>query len=578
MLVRSWIVLLLLSVGLILAIGQACSKVQLVPYENPNPLFLSSHGELCVPEPLEIGKYTKMLFVMDVSGSNAETDPGKTRRLGALNQFFAQNRANPFIEWGLIVFSGNTEGGARSLVLNNQGGLIRFFAPAGDFEAALNQFQGVADSGATPYVAALNRARNGIETELELARRLGQDVVSFHVVFISDGVPMPASENTDAEIFSIIQAMLSATENRLKLSTVFYNVGGQDQAAIGRLQEMARLGNGRFQDASNGEAINIQDLIVSGRSQENYFIKDFFSYNLNSAICDDGKIDADSDADGLCDRDEVAYNQLYADKIRASNAYRGKQFSPTHRNSFDQRFNDLFIYKHLIDGESLPSCDLGEQIAWDNDGDLLNECEEAFLTAKNPQGPNLNWTQEMIRLGSRGQPANYDSDGDGIIDGLEFMFFKNKGYPLNFNSINARLNQRSLYDYFYHHQSFLKPESSLPYQLKVQWIRRNERGLNCYHVTQEHLPLYPVQAFNHQLPPQRMVTPQTNSSVTTPMRMANLSHGANENLIFVYYIATTQNDPDGKGIMRYSIQKRALSLSGQGVSFNDLPFEEVRGR
>jgi hypothetical protein len=574
---------LLFFTALVLGVGQGCSKVDLQPFTEKKLDVTKPEGELCVPPPKEIGKYSKILFIIDVSGSNVSgnngdpSDPQKARRLGAMETFFNLNRQDPFIEWGLSIFGGDVPGASRHLVQKQEPGFdkTRNFGKPEDFNQALNIFRNNADNNGTPYEAALNVAKNALETELDWAKFKNEDISSFHFVFISDGRPAPFGPDVDRSIYQLVQTMVKMSEGRLKLSTVYYNVTGPDPDAIYRLEEMARLGNGRFQDASRGEAINIQDLIVGGISHENYYIKDFFAYNLNSTICDDGNMGPDSDGDGLCDEDELEYNKTIDAKTQDSPLYRNLKFNPQSRHSFDHRFSDLFMYKHLVEKESLVSCDLVSENFEDEDQDLLNRCEERFLTAKNPQGPSLGWTQDMINMGSFASRTNFDTDGDGLLDSLEFFFFKNKGFPLNYNTINERFNRRTYYDFFIQHQSYQRPESSPPYNLIVKWIRRNEAGLHCYHVEQENLPIYPVLKYSASEEITKSPLPRLNFN--KPIK-TNLDHKENENVILVYYLVTTQNDPGGRGLMRYSFQKRTLLTPDEKIYYNDIPFEEIKAQ
>lgn len=538
-----------------------CSRVQLEQVEKVEYASLDPDATFCVNPPLEVGKYSNILFIIDVSGSNAQgTDVGKVRRLGAMQSFFAKHGGNSYLRWGLEIFGGDVPGSARQLIMTSNN---THFGDASQFQAALEEFKGVPDNNGTPYVGALNSARDALEKSILFARENSEETGSYQIIFISDGVPAPADASTDPTIFDIVKRMVELSEGQLHLSTVYYNVGGQaTEGATERLQEMARLGNGRFQDASNGENINIDDLIMGGAYKEPYFIKDLFAYNLSSAVCDDGNIKADSDGDGLCDEDEERYNKVFKKEIDANPTYKGKLFSATNRFSFDARFSDLFMYKHIIEGEVLPACDHVEQnIISDTDQDLLNVCEEKFLYTKAPQGPTDAWTKSMIKLGNFASENNFDSDGDGLLDSLEFFFFKKKGYSMNYNTINSRMNGRTLYDYFKNHQSFVKPESSLPYNVKVTWIRKNDEGQNCYRIDQENLPVYKVKP---------VVSSGTGGNL-------KLVHNENENVILVYYLMTTENDPDGKGIMRYSYQRRMYNTRDP-ISYNDTRFDEVKAK
>lgn len=533
-----------------------CSRVQLEQVETVEFASLDPEATFCVNPPQEIGRYSNILFIIDVSGSNGTTDGSKARRLGAMSAFFNKHGQNTYLKWGLEIFGGNVPGSAKHLITdaNSQN-----FGDAAQFQAALAEFQSTPDGNGTPYVAALNEARSALEKSVVYARENNEETESYQIIFISDGVP---SGDQDSAIFDVVKRMVELSEGQIHLSTVFYNVGGNDAGAVDRLKQMAAMGNGRFQDASNGENINIDDLIVGGSFKEPYFIKDLFVYNLNSAQCDDGLMKADSDADGLCDEDELRYNQIFKREIDAHPMYKGKEFSITNRYSFDERLSDLFMYKHIVEGEGLPTCENNpENNTSDEDHDLLNRCEEMFLYSKAPQGPTDAWTKSMIKAGNYASETNFDSDGDGILDSLEFLFFKKKGYAMNYNTANARMNGRTLYDYFKDHQSLIKPEATLPYNVKVVFIKKNDEGQNCYRIDQENLPVYKVK-------------PVVSSGAGGNLKLV---HSENENVILVYYLMTTENDPDGKGVMRYSYQKRSYNTR-EPISYNDTRFDEVKAK
>lgn len=532
-----------------------CSRTPLEKVEKVVTASLDPEATFCVNPPSEVGKYTNVLFIVDISGSNAVapfmTDPGKTRRTGAMRTFFDKHKTNRFLRWGLEVFSGSS---AKHLV-NTADSLN--FGNSTDFESALTAFQSEADVGGTPYLVALSQARQAVQKLVDAA---STEENSYQIIFMSDGEP---TGTQDADIFAEVESIMGMVDGQIHLSTVYYNVGGSAApGAKARLEEMATRGKGRFQDASNGENINIDDLIVGGTYRETYFIKDLFVYNMNSAQCDDGFMRADSDADGLCDDDELRYNDEIKHLEYVPEVYKNKKFSIVNRFSFDARFSDLFMYKHIFNRDSLPSCEnTRENVGVDEDQDLLNRCEEMFLTSRSPEGPTQNWTNEMINSGHTASPTNFDTDGDGVLDSLEFLFFKSKGFSLNYNNMNARFNGRTYYDFFKNHQSTLKPDATNPYNVKVQWIRRNDVGQNCYRIDQESLPVYMVQK-----------VPSSGTAGDS-----RLVHNENENVILVYYLMTTENDPDGKGTMRFSYQKRSYN-SDKPIDYNDADWDEVTAK
>ena len=519
---------------------------------------LSSNSVFCTIPPLEIGRYTKIMFVVDQSGSNVignnsePTDPDKSRRLGALTKFWQANGSNPYIQWGFISFQQDK---ATYFIENG------YFQNSSAFESALGRFQATPDINATPYKAALTRTREAIESDIALS---DDNTSNYEIIFLSDGVPTDYGQTLndidDAALRRDVELLMKLAPGRLRLSTVYYSTpSGVDLSALERLQEMAKLGNGKFQDASKGEDINIDELIVGGRSLEPYQIKDFFVYNLNSTLCDNGEMGVDSDADGLCDQDEDRYNIIYQAKIDGDINYTHKRFDKYSRNSFSPAFSDMFILKNL-QGEALPTCSVTES-KLDTDMDLLNECEEKFLANSQPQGPTQVWTTEMLTKEKHTSRTNFDSDGDGIMDSLEFFFFKEKGAALNYNSIDRSVFGRTYYDLFKNHQSKVRPESSKPYNIDVRQVEKNDQGQNCYTFSQESLELYK--------------TPKVTYSQTGNL---DLVHGVNENVVLVYYIMVPENDPESKGVMRFSYQKIKVGQTAKQLNLSEDRFDNVKAK
>lgn len=524
-----------LKIQLLCVVGSltlmSCGNVDITPTTGEVYQY-SSLSTFCTLPPKEIGLYTKIMFVVDQSGSNGNTDPSKDRRRDAITNFFNKHSANKYIDWGFISFQ---DSAATPFIQDP------YFQPAGNFQAAIDEFSANGDAGGTPYKAAIFEVTRAITLQME--SQTDENESNYEIIFLSDGVPTDyGSPIPDGEIYADIERLVKLADGRIHFSTVYYNVGGADNGASARLEEMSKVGKGKFLDASNGGDINIDELIVGGSSKESYLIKDFFVYNLNSTLCDSGIIGADSDADGLCDSDEDYYNSYYSSEIGANSQYAGKAFNKQKRNSFSEIYSDLFILRNL-QGEGLPTCSASEAKN-DLDHDLLNECEERFLVNRNPKGPTLSWTNEMLANPKYTSNTNYDSDGDGIIDSLEFFFFKEKGGSLDYDSINNELFGTSYYDLFKNHVSKIYPEKSSPYNIDIRQIERNLKGENCYTFGQQTLPMYNVK-----------------TATLDGTENLDLVHNDNENVVLVYYIMTPENDPDGKGVLRYSYQKIKNTLS-----------------
>jgi hypothetical protein len=488
------------------------------------------------------------MFVVDQSGSNGTTDPSKSRRLDAITNFFNKNSANASIEWGLISFQGS---GATSLTPG--------FVPAAEFMAAIGQLESMSDSGGTPYKAAIFETTNNVSEAIKEETESTES--TYQVIFLSDGVPTDyGSPILDSEITADIERLTQLADGRLYFSTVYYNVAGSaNLSASQRLEAMAVTGRGGFLDASSGGEIFIDKLAVNKITKEPYIMKDFFVYNMNSALCDSGFLGPDSDADGLCDVDEDFYNTKYGSAIADDPELNGQFFNKQNRNSFSPFFSDYFILRKLQQ-EALPTC-TQEEAESDHDHDLLNGCEEKFLVNRSPTGPTLTWTNQMLESPNYASDTNFDSDGDGIIDTLEFFFFREKGAAMDYENTEKLISGISGYDLFKDHQSRIYPGSTDPYKIKVQQIERNDRGENCYTYQQEILPMYEVKSLD---------------AGNTP----DLAHPADENVILVYYIMAPENNPNGKGVLRYSYQKikSAHPQSHTSINFADYLFGEVAAK
>ena len=527
----------------------ACGETH-INAKSEASVALSSLSTFCTLPPKEIGQYTKLMFVVDQSGSNANgeaTDPTKARRRDSITNFYNGHSANKYIQWGFISFQGD----AATPFISDP-----YYQPASSFAGAMAQFEATTDQAGTPYKAAIFEVNKAITSDLELAQ--SDDEANYEIIFLSDGNPKDYGDPVDdSQIYADITRLVKLAEGRIHFSTVYYNVAtSADAQASARLQEMANVGFGKFLDASNGEDINIDELIIGGADSVSYQIKDLFVYNLNSALCDDGQIGPDSDSDGLCDSDEDNYNLKYKNLLNANPLYANKIFNKYKRNSFSTMYSDLFILRNIL-GEMLPTCTASEA-ASDQDADLLNDCEEKFLENRNPQGPTQAWTNAMLTSPKHASKSNFDSDGDGILDSLEFFFFKEKAAAMDYNSVDRKLYGTTYYDLFKNHQSKVAPGSSAPYNIDVKEVARNDRGQNCYVFSQETLPMYKVGT---------EVFSQTNN--------LDLVHSSDENVILVYYIMTPENDPEGKGVMRYSYQKIKTSQGAKQIDLSIDRFDYV---
>lgn len=498
-----------------------------------------SDGEICAIEPSAQDVYTKVMFVVDKSGSNGTTDPGATFRAGTIGSFYNLHAANQFTKWGLITFQ---DGGATPAILDATGTVGGFTNDMATVNAAIGTIAG-GNAGATPYQAAI--AATSAAITRDVAANPGERSM-YVVVFISDGAPQPAV--TDQVLESDLRSLLALGD--VTFNTVYY--GPPNDETSSRMLRMANWGRGKFLDTNISGRI-LLDSLIGFRTGQPWLIKNLTVTNLNAAPCDDGTVDADSDADGLCDKDEVRYNTEFLSDPQKVARMEGKTFNPTNRNSFDPYLSDAVFYKHIVFAEGVPrDCTAADLI--DEDRDLANRCEERYLYSSSPSGPTEKWTSAMQR---DADPLNFDSDGDGYLDFFEFMMTRNRSSGMDRNNVSQLFLGYRLDTIFNKHLNWRNPLASPAYDGMFQFKRVNESGQNCYSYNQTVLPLYAVRPV----------------SVGQVSGISNLVHGQNENVVMISFIQTPEQDPNGAGELRYTFQR--ISASSNHIKLN-LRIEEYQ--
>ncbi|MBK7890169.1 MAG: VWA domain-containing protein [Bdellovibrionales bacterium] len=217
--------------GLVILIGyQNCDNTRLALVKQASIENIKTNGEICAGTPSTYENYTKVMFVVDKSGSNSTTDTN-SYRVNTISNFYQKHQGNAFVQWGLVVFNGNT---SEAYINNGSSQQPTFSSDVGTVNAAIAKIGTAADTGATPYKSATAMARSGINYDLTL--NPGQ-ASSYVVVFLSDGQPTdygaPADETA---IMSDVDSLVKM--GRVTLSTVYY--GPADAIASGRLSKMAQ--------------------------------------------------------------------------------------------------------------------------------------------------------------------------------------------------------------------------------------------------------------------------------------------------------------------------------------------------
>jgi hypothetical protein len=266
----------LVLMGAIMLVGMtACSKVSFTPSDagsgtgtqlgttpGNGPGGSGPGGGQCDSNLGTTKELTKMLFIVDMSGSNEGsagctlgsncTDAGKVMRAGSISRFFTHygNRSN--FNWSFETFQGT---GANALISSAAG--MPTFSDATSMQNAIITFKSEPDSGGTPYMAALNLATTTIANDPDLNAGTNPQYI---VVFMSDG--QPDAGDTASTILSQVQTIVGMRPGKITFNTVYYGTG--DATAAGLLQSMSQVGKGNFLNTSvnpTGLDFEIDDLV-----------------------------------------------------------------------------------------------------------------------------------------------------------------------------------------------------------------------------------------------------------------------------------------------------------------------------
>jgi Mg-chelatase subunit ChlD len=218
--------------------------------DNGSGIVTQTGGANCHQELRSVTVPVKLVFVVDVSGSNVKngkdpgTDPDKAVRGGSIERFFNSYRAKSNFFWNFITFADSS---ADAMIEN---------ANASSMQTTIDSFMAMDDSGSTPYAAALDKAKLVITDDSARAAN-----TKYIVVFLSDGFPNPAI--SDSDINSKIQSVLNVVPGSISLNTIYY--GQEDADASARLKMMAKTGGGNFLDVNmnpTGNVFSISDLVI----------------------------------------------------------------------------------------------------------------------------------------------------------------------------------------------------------------------------------------------------------------------------------------------------------------------------
>jgi hypothetical protein len=232
----------------------------------------------------------------------------------------------------------------------------------------------------------------------------------YKIVFTSDGQPTDTSPDMyQTELIDYITNQIKSLEQdveygpfirKIYFSTAFYHFR-EISDAENLLRDMAEAGGGKYISFFN-QSIDFEKLlnvpIVKVRTTEEYFIVNNVNTVWNRIT---SSLEADTDGDGIPDSREIpgCEDKVDCDFNGLSDHVEEYVFGTPCTVDVDfygKPYCDLEYKKDICDTE-----DTSSNPSIDNDNDGLNQCEENLLGTSDKK---------------------YDSNDDGIMDGLAFRF------------------------------------------------------------------------------------------------------------------------------------------------------------
>jgi hypothetical protein len=438
-------------------------------------------GQFCtgVPDPSQFP--VRILFIADVSGSIAISDPPVmncglpqclSRRAQAVEDTLNKYPPGDGVAYGLITFASNA-----SILTTGPNGLSGFTADKNQVLTSLPSFDAV--MGQTNYDGALSLAYQMLQADMN---ELGTSVRSrarYEIVFMSDGAPDPDNTGPGESIPPDVRtdvlniAALQTTQQLalVSLNTVYINANNTPENEVFQastlMSGMANLANGEYRQVNANQSINLFYIDFTSLVRV-YALKSFVVSNVTErpvAAPGDagGTVPAtDTDGDGLDDATEALIGT-----------------SPLLADTDGDGFSDFLEYQlrnsglnplYPDDANCSESTDRE-----DTDGDGLLNCEERFI------GTSLQLN---------------DSDTDGYSDDLEY-----------YNGTNPVIvDSRGDYDFdnapngfeLTNHTDPLRNDSAdfsqiaYRYSLKEVYIDAGAKGEACYEFTVDNITLAPA--------------------------------------------------------------------------------------
>jgi hypothetical protein len=434
-----------------LGVGQGCTETGLEPARSEVTVYddqLRLSAQVCLTPPADATFPVKILFVVDTSDSMSVTDRNGTRAK-AVTKVIQRYAAQPAVKFGVIAFDSRIDR------------LTQGFQSSPDISAIENRLS-QADR-LTDYQGALGAAYQMISEDIVKSSPAERARSKYVVIFFSDGTPDPqcssqetvcgaatcpahqhcragackadylictvprkdwedafdpplpsdlypdldlgADYNQMGQIVRSVDDLIGLQDffkvGEVRLHTAFlYDpeaasdplaapFGLDREGGVELMTAMAEHGFGTFTEFSSASSIDFLKMNYASFKEENGLAM-ILATNLNALDTGAG-VAADTDGDGIADQDELG---------RLCVGSSATCIDPA--DSDGDGYTDLFEERNRVSGfdpkdPKKPITPCESKI--DGDGDLLRNCEEAFLKT---------------------DPADPDSDGDRIPDGVEF--------------------------------------------------------------------------------------------------------------------------------------------------------------
>lgn len=196
----------------------------------------------------------KVLFLMDLSGSNLTTDANKVWRTQALDSVLSKYGNSSHFFFGFVNFMNSS---ATSLIQSGSSPIFSNQLP--EINSAMVSFQNTADSGGTPYRKAISKAYEMISADIQSSR--STDIL-YSVIFISDG--QPSDYSNISQIETDAKALVDLAPDRVILNSIFYYNSSRSSYSSDEtkyLNAFAKAGQGKLAVANTNESVNVNSLI-----------------------------------------------------------------------------------------------------------------------------------------------------------------------------------------------------------------------------------------------------------------------------------------------------------------------------